>query len=242
MVSLKTSRKRLGRALGLVALGLTLLVGSAGYGLMPVSQAVITDSPSLVECKVTILRGDVSIKRVSEGSDVWEELKEGDRVREGDEIITHRNGRVLIVCGCVQVQIYEDSHTKLERLDLAEGEARQIYGVSLSKLERCPVGTAYRVMTPRGTAVVRGTLFKVAHDREADLTEVVVVKDTVEVTTLPTGKNRVTLTGPGSCDKGGLRVTIDKSENISEPQLVPIDKEEWKIESADGSKKVDFCK
>jgi len=32
MVSLKTSHKRLGRALGLVALGLTLLVGSAEYG------------------------------------------------------------------------------------------------------------------------------------------------------------------------------------------------------------------
>ncbi len=241
MTNRKFSRKRIGQALGLLALGLVLLVGSAGYGLVPSdiplnrSQA---DSTALVECKVIALRGDVNIKRV--GDDQWRQLEQGDRVQPGDEIITPRNGWVLIVCGCFQVSINPDSHVKLEDFSAVGGESRLIYGTSISRVERCPVGTAVKIMTPRMVLGVRGTLFRVAYDKEKDLSEVIAVKGTVHISTLPTGKNQITLTGPGSCDRGGLRITVNKEEEISEPEQVSINREEWKFEG-DGGRKVDFC-
>jgi hypothetical protein len=68
-----------------------------------------------------------------------------------------------------------------------------------------------------------------SHDAQKNLSEVIVLIGAVEIATLPTGKNRLTLSGSGSCDKGGIRVTIDKDESISPPQVVALDPEDWPI-------------
>jgi len=196
-------------------------------------RKILMESPK--GCIVEAVRGDVQVKR--SGQENWEPLKEGDTVREGDQIKAGARSAAVLICGgTIVLRVHANSSLTLTDIHFDKEK--------LKKHARLDVGSVFietrddrpkevKVMTPHGTAVVRGTLFKVGHDPEAKLSEVVVVKGVVEVETLPTGKNKMTITGPGSCEKGGLRVTIDKDENISQPQAVTIDRSEWKHSGID---------
>ncbi len=195
-------------------------------------------------CRVDAVRGDVQIKRA--GTDKWEPLTKDSVVRKGDEIKSGPRSGAVLKCGeNIIVRVHASDSLTLTDAYFDPERVRTEF-----RLDRAAVfimteeekQRESKVMTPHATATVRGSLFKVDHDlAQAGLSEIIVVKGIAEIKTLPTGKNKMTITGPGSCDEGGIRVTIDKDENISQPELVPIDREEWTFESEDGSQKIDFC-
>lgn len=191
------------------------------------------------------IRRDVEVKRA--GTDEWVRPKPGEFVAPRDQIRTGKKSGALMVsppslphrAANMLIILSASTHTTMRGgIHLWEGPLLMLLGPY-------PRGSGVvedgvEIMTPIGTAAVRGTLFRVSHDPEQEVTEVTVVRGVVEVSTLPTGKNRVTLTGPGSCAQGGLRVMLDREERISTPELIQLDLEEWRMEFDDGSI-VDLC-
>jgi tetratricopeptide (TPR) repeat protein len=204
------------------------------------SQAlVLLQDPNANAIIVLDVTGDV-IYRNPEKSNKWLKLVKGIQLNKGDQVQTGLKSKALLMVrnstsdAPIRILVRSSSFATLSQAFIEKNKVEAEFRMDPGSLyidinDKKEVEIDMRVRSPIGVASVRGTVFSMSHDAQKNLSEVIVLIGAVEIATLPTGKNRLTLNGPGSCDKGGIRVTIDKDENISPLQVVALDPEDWPI-------------
>jgi len=123
-------------------------------------------------CEVTFLKGDVRVRKESEGS--WIPLRRGDRVIQGDSVQTgHESAAELTFEGGATFFLRADTLLKVET-NQKKGPVHIIRDFFLNIgniLVRIPEATGtdsrHKIRTPSAAASARGTEFRVSVDPEA---------------------------------------------------------------------------
>jgi len=137
----------------------------------PTPTATAPAEPTGETGTLSDLEGGVQVQR--QGVGAWIVASDGMKVGTGDSLKTGGDGYVLITFfdGSV-MEVEADTKISVEELSKASGGATtvrisQVLGNTVNRVENLiDSSSTYEVETPAGSAVVRGTIFNMAVDRD----------------------------------------------------------------------------
>jgi hypothetical protein len=148
-------------------LTLALLIPLTGCGGGGSANGEPTPTSKARSCTVSSPSGDVQVQ--ISGAETWEQASAGMKLNEGDRVKTGNDGKVLLLFfeGSA-MEIEADSNVLIGELSIAAGTGStsvrltQMLGNTINRVSKLvDSASEYEVETPAGSAVVRGTVFKV---------------------------------------------------------------------------------